>query len=68
MVNTDSPSKVTLKDVFSKPTTEPATPTEVKAAQHLIRRLIHHGDSASDASGVIKVPTSGQVGTTKQQQ
>ena len=42
MVNTNSPSKVTLKDVFSKPATEPATPTEVKAAQHLIRRLIQH--------------------------
>ncbi len=68
MVNTDSPSKVTLKDIFSKPPTEPATPTEVKAAQHLIRRLIRHGESASNASGVIKVPTSGQVGTTKQQQ
>ncbi len=66
-INTDSPSKVTLKDVFSKPTTAPTTPTETKAAQHLIRRLIHHSNSGSDSkvSGVIKVPTSGQVRTKK---
>ena len=62
-INADSPSKVTLKDVFNKPTTTPPTPTEVKTAQHLIRRLIHHGNSDSNASGVIKVPTSGQVRT-----
>ena len=60
-INSDSPSKVTLKDVFSKPTTTPATPTEVKAAQHLIRCLIHQGKGTSNVSGVIKVPTSGQV-------
>ncbi len=58
-VNTNSPSKVTLKDVLSKPTSSPATPVELKAAQHLVRRLMQHGEGSS--SGVIKVPTSGQV-------
>ncbi len=36
----NSPSKVTLKDVLSKPSTSPATPVEYQAAQHLVRRLM----------------------------
>ena len=62
-VNTNSPSKVTLKDVLCKPTTSPATVLERKAAHHLVRRLIYHGEGSSKATGVIKVPTSGQVNT-----
>lgn len=36
----DSPSKITLKDVLSKPVSIPATPTEMKVTEHLVRRLL----------------------------
>ena len=62
-VNFNSPSKVTLKDVLCKPATSPATAVELKAAQHLVRRLINQGEGSSNAPGVIRVPTSGQVNT-----
>ncbi len=61
IVNADSPSKVTLKDVMRKSTSTPATPAETKAAQNLIRRLINQGNSDSNTPGVLKVSTSGQV-------
>ena len=62
-VNFNSPSKVTLKDVLCKPATSPATAVELKAAQHLVRRLINQGEGSSNAPGVVRVPTSGQVNT-----
>ena len=60
-INMNSPSKVTLKDVLCQSTTSPATPVELKAAHHLVRRLMHHGESSSSAPGVVRIPTSGQV-------
>ena len=36
----DSPSKLTLRDVFAKPVTLPATPAEMKVAGHLVRRML----------------------------
>ncbi len=36
----NSPSKVTLKDILSNPSTSPATPVECQAAQHLVSRLM----------------------------
>ena len=57
-VNINSPSKVTLKDVLCQPITSPATPVEHKAAQHLVKRLLHQGEGAP---GVVQIPTGGQV-------
>ncbi len=54
----NSPSKVTLKDVLSKPSTSPATPVECQAAQHLVRRLMQQSQGPS---GVVQIPTGGQV-------
>ena len=54
----NSPSKVTLKDVLSQPSTSPATPVERQAAQHLVRRLMHQEQGAP---GVVHIPTGGQV-------
>lgn len=48
--NVDSPSKVTLRDVLCKPSTSPATPVEVKAAHHLVKRLMHHGQGPSSST------------------
>ncbi len=53
-VNPNLPSKVTLKDILGKPATSPATPVELKAAQHLVRRLICQDSNTAE---VIKVPT-----------
>ncbi len=39
-----SPSKVTLRDVLSKPSTLPATRVEVKAAHHLVALFIKEKD------------------------
>ncbi len=52
------PSKVTLKDVLSLPSTSPATPVERLAAQHLVKRLMHQEQGAP---GVVQIPTGGQV-------
>ncbi len=56
----NSPSKVTLRDVLDKPSTSPATPAELRTAQHLVRRIISQ-DEGSSTAGVISVPTSGQA-------
>lgn len=53
----NSPSKVTLKDVLSKPVSTPATPMERRVTEHLVRRLLDE----SPEEKVIKVPTRGQV-------
>jgi len=60
-INYNSPSKVTLKDVLQKSTSTPTTPAELKTAHNLLQRLIHQGEGSSNSTGVIKVPTSGQV-------
>ncbi len=62
----NSPSKVTLQDVLNKPTTSPATITEMMATHHLVRRLLcQEGSSSSKASTIISVPTGGQVSDLK---
>ena len=43
----NSPSKVTLRDVISKPSTSPATPVELKATCHLVKRLMQQGEGSS---------------------
>ena len=58
---TNSPSRMTLSDVLCKPATSPATPVELKAAHHLVRRIMHQGKGTSSGPGVITVPTRGQV-------
>ena len=60
-ISYDSPCKVTLNDVLHKPTTTPTTPAELKVAQNVVRRLIYQGEGSSSSTGVIKVPTCGQV-------
>ena len=52
----NSPSKMTLRDVLSKPTNLPPTPVEKKVTQHLVRRLLDESPQQ-----VIRVPTRGQV-------
>ncbi len=61
--NVDSLSKVTLRDVLSKPSTLPATPVEVKAAHHLVKRLIHQGEGPSYSTpGRVRIQSPhGQV-------
>ena len=54
---TDSPSKVTMSDMLSRPTNLPATPAERKVAGHLVKKLLNQNCN----EGVLKVPTSGQV-------
>ena len=55
----------TLEEVTSKTPTPPATPAEAKAAHHLARRIMDHGDGSSDSQGVITVRTGGQVSKPK---
>lgn len=55
----DSPSRMTMGDVLSRPTNLPATAAERKIAEHLVRKIINQG--GSDSKGVMRVPTSGQV-------
>ena len=55
----NSPSKVTISEVLSKPSTSPATPAEVKVAEHLVRKIMDQ--SSGDAKGVFKIPRRGQV-------
>ena len=49
----DSPSKMTIRDVLSTPKETPATPAEMRVAEHLVRKIC--------TEGVMKVPTRGQV-------
>lgn len=50
-----SPSKITLKDVLTKP----ATPVEMKCAQHLVRRILDTQRAPNEQ--VVKLSTRGQV-------
>ncbi len=59
-LSVDSPSKLTIGEVLSRPSASPATPAEVKVAGHLVRKLMDHGSSSS-SEGVVKVQTRGQV-------
>ena len=53
----NSPSKVTLKDVLTKPVSTPATPVERKMTEHLVWRLL---DKRTEGNMII-VPTRGQI-------
>lgn len=64
----DSPSKLTIKEVLSRPTTAPATPSERRVAEHLVRKIIDQGSSSSSTDGIVKVPTRGQVSYTNHTQ
>ncbi len=61
----NSPSKVTLRDVLSKPSTSPATLAEVKATHQLVRRALmsEEGGQSSGTAKMITVPSGvgGQV-------
>ena len=48
----NSPSRVTLKDVLTKPLSTPATPMERRVTEHLVRRLLDE----SPEERVIRVP------------
>ena len=54
--STHSPSKMTLKDVLSTPSTQPATPVEMRCAEHLVKRIL---DTSSEE--VVRLSTRGQV-------
>ena len=56
----DSPSRMTMSEVLSRPTNVPATPAEMRVAEHLVKKIIND-QSESDSKGVLRVPTSGQV-------
>ena len=56
---TNSLSKMTLSDDFCKPATSSATPVELKAAHHLVRRIMNQGEGTSNGPGVITVRTRG---------
>ena len=47
----DSPTKTTIKDVLSRPCTSPATPAEVKVAEHLVKKIIDQGSSSTSSDG-----------------
>lgn len=57
----DSPSKITIGEVLSRPTDLPATPAEKKVAEHLVRKIINHQGDSDSREGVVRVPTRGQV-------
>lgn len=56
----NSPSKVTLRDVLSKPATLPTTEAEMKATSHLVRRVMNQQECTSQASSVVSIPTGGK--------
>ncbi len=57
----DSPSKITIQDVLTKPITSPTTPAEIKATWHLVRRIMQQNSGCSGNQAVVKIPTRGQV-------
>ena len=57
----DSPSKMTISEVLSRPTNLPATPVEKKVAEHLVKKIINQQDENDSREGVVRVPTRGQV-------
>ena len=59
----DSPSKATISEVLSRPSTSPATPAEVRVAGHLVQKIIDH--SSGTEEGVFKIPRRGQVSQLK---
>lgn len=56
----DSPSKMTISEVLSRPSTSPATPAEVRVAEHLVKKIIDQS-SGESSEGVFKIPRRGEV-------
>lgn len=54
-----SPSRMTIKDVLSKPASTPASAVEKKVAEHLVKKML---DESPDTK-VVKIPTRGQAST-----
>lgn len=52
----DSPSRLTIREVLSRPSSSPATPVEVKVAGHLVRKIM--GENSSE---VFQIPQHGQA-------
>lgn len=52
---------LSIREVLDKPTTSPVTPTEMRAAEHIMRRIIDQDTSNTDSHGIVKVRTRGQV-------
>lgn len=51
-----------IREVIDKPITSPVTPAEMRAAEHLMRRIIDQDSSSStESQGIVKVRTKGQV-------
>ena len=57
----DTPSRVTISDILSRPLNLPATPVKKKVAEHLVQTIINSQSESDSREGVLKVPTSGQV-------
>ena len=55
----DSPSRHSLREVLNAPADAPATPVEVRAAGHVLQRMLQQGESGN----IIRVPTKGKVRT-----
>ncbi len=53
----DSPSKITIQDVLTKPITSPTTPAEIKATGHLVLIIMQHNSGCSGNQAVVKGPT-----------
>ena len=54
-----SPSRMTIKEVLSRPTTAPSTPSELCLTEHLVRKMLDQSSSSTD--GILQIKTRGQV-------
>ena len=63
--NTFSPSKLTVRQIISRPLTSPPTSTEKIAASRVVKRMLgcsnEPSTSTSPSGPVIKLPAAGQV-------
>lgn len=57
----DSPSSMTMSEVLSRPFTSPATPAEVRVAEHLVKIIMDHGTGESSEERIFKIPRRGEV-------
>ena len=53
-----SPSRISAREILSRPVTAPTQPVEKKVAENLVRRLMAENE---DMCGIVKIPTKGQV-------
>ena len=63
--NTFSPSKLTVRQIISRPLTSPPTSAEKTAASRVVKRMLgcsnEPSTSTSPSGPIIKLPTAGQV-------